>query len=288
MIYEVMKVPCQVRMLFPHLLLFVAISCALNTPSIFTPVLSKWKVQLTSPAYLSHEKSVYIKAVVLFENVVATRIPVNWHVSVLFNGQELRQFSTASVDFGVMVHDQQWAKIDVCLVDTTARMVACDHATTLCIPETLSPLPHGPTAKAVPLHVGTIGFHALTALPDHVDHVLSVSYHQGFILVAASCNSFLCILSTHSVVSGIWSSHSVDFSITVPGSVVFSPSSLASFHVLESCAIFRFGFSYFRIIVSDFAVDSIFQLTHFPTFMHILTCNIKSHCCFFIRSELEV
>jgi hypothetical protein len=281
-----MKAPCGP--VWMHFLFSVAITCALNAPSIFTPVLPSWKVRMTSPGYLSHENSVYIMAIVLFENVVATRIPVNWHLSVLFNGKELGQFSTASVDFGVKVHDQQWVKIDICLIDTTSRMVACDHATTLCIPQTLSPLPHPPTAKAVPVHVGTIGFHALTALPDHVDRVLSVSYHQGFILVAASCDSRLCILSTHSVVSGIWSLHSVDFSITIPDSVGFSPSSLASFHIIESCAIFRFGFSYFRIILSDFAVDSIFPLSHFPTFMHILTCNIKSQCCFFIGSELEV
>ena len=279
---------CPVWPLLFHVLFFVTITCAINAPSIFAPVLSSWKVLLTSPALLSPEKSLHIKATVLFENSAATAIPDSWHVSVLFNGNELRRLSTATVDFGVIVHNQQWVKITVCIVDSTARMVACDHATTLCIPESISANSHMATTEAAGFHVGTIGFHALTALPFEVDHVLSVSQHQGFILVAASCNSRLCILSAHSVVSGIWSLHSVGSSIAIPDSVTHSPSSLASFHILESCAIFRFEFSFFRIILSDFAVDSIFPLPHFPTFMQILTCNIKTQCCFFIGSELEV
>lgn len=283
-----MKIPCSTVLLLLHLLFLVATTSSFVAPSIFSPVLSSWRVDLTSPTYLSHEKSVYIKATVLFENVVAAGIPDNWNLSVLFNGNELRRFSAATVNFGVIVHDQQWVKISVCLVDSTLRMMACDHATTLCIPETLSSLPHRATAELAPVHVGTIGFHALTALPSQVDQVLSVSYHQGFILLAGSCQSRLCLLSTHSAVSGIWSLHSVGVSTASIDSVGYLPSSLASFHILESCAIIRLGFSYFRITLSDFAIDSIFPLLHFPTLMHIITCNIKTQCCFFIGSELEV
>jgi hypothetical protein len=283
-----MKFPCSTVLLLLHLLLLAAITFSLVAPSIFAPVLSSWRVKLTSPTYLSHEKSVYIKASVLFENVVSAGIPDNWNLSVLFNGNELRRFSAATVNFGVIVHEQQWVKISVCLVDSISRMVACDHATTLCIPETLSSLPHGPTAELVPVHVGTIGFHALAALPSEVDQVLSVSYYLGFILVAGSCQSRLCLLSTHNAVSGIWSLHSVGVSTAIMDSVGYSPSTLVSFHILESCAIIRLGFSYFRITLSDFGIDSVFPLLHFPTLMHIITCNIKNQCCFFMGSELEV
>jgi len=38
------------------------------------------------------------------------------------------------------------------------------------------------------------------------------------------------------------------------------------FTSLDSCAIFRFGFAYFRIILSDFAVQSVhFSITSFPS-----------------------
>jgi hypothetical protein len=267
---------------------FIAIAGTPNAPNTFSPVLSSWRVQLLSPAYLSHEGIVHVKARILFDNVAAAEIPDNWSLSVLFNDHELRRFSTATVDFRVIVRDQQWVRITVCLLDITFRMLACDYATTLCIPETLSTQPKVTTATEAPMHVGTIGFHALAALPYQVQHVFEVSFYQGYTLVAASCDSLVCILSTHNVVSGTWSLHSVGSSITDGGSVAFSPSSLTSFHILESCAIFRFGFSFFRIIFSDFAIDSISPLAHFPSFMHTLTCDTKSQCCVFIGSEIEV
>jgi hypothetical protein len=281
--------PCSsARLLLLHPLVLVAVAAFLHSPSLFTPTFSSWTVQLSSPTYLSPDSRVYIRANVLFEDTLAAGIPDDWQVSVLFNGKEMRRFSSATVNYGVIVNDQQWVQISVCLLDTTSRMVACDHVTTLCIPETLSALPPEATTTNAPMHVGTIGFHALAALPLQVEHVLSVSFLQGFILLAAMCDSRLCILSTHSVVSGIWSVHSVESSLTLLDIVENSPSSLASFYILDSCAIFRFGFAYFRIILSDFAVQSIFPLLHFPTVMHIVTCNIKSQCCFFIGSDIQV
>jgi hypothetical protein len=275
-----------------HLLLFslflVAVNGTLHSPFTFSSILSNWRVQLTSPNHLSHEGSVHVKACVLFEGVVASVIPDSWSISVLFNEHELRRFSSAAVDFRVIVHDQQWVRIAVCLFDTTSRVVACDYATTLCVPETLYRLPIVTKAAEASLHVGTIGFHALTALPHQVHSVLGISFYQGFTLVAASCESYLCILSTHSVVSGLWSLHSVDRSINYTDSLVFSPSSLTSFYVLESCALFRYRFSYFRITFSDFGVDSISPLAHFPRLLHLLTCNVMSHCCFFIGENIEV
>jgi hypothetical protein len=280
--------PCGAGRLLLHLLLFVAVAAFLHAPSLFTPVLSGWTVQLSSPSYLSPDSRVYVRANIFFEGTVAAGIPDNWQVSLLFNGKEMRRFSSTTVNYGVIVNDQQWVQISLCLLDSTSRMVACDHATTLCIPETLSALPSEATTTMAPMHVGTIGFHALAALPFQVERVLSVSLLQGFILVAAICDSRLCILCTHNVVSGIWSVHSVDSSITLLDIVENAPSTLASFYILDSCAIFRFGLSYFRIILSDFAVQSISPIPHFPTLMHILTCNIKSQCCFFIGSDIQV
>jgi len=278
-------------LLFLRSLFCVTIACSaahLHAPSIARSDISGWRIRLTSPTSLSHKGTVSVIANVLFKNSVASGIPDDWHVSVLFNSFELRRFSSAVVNFGVIVHDQQWVQISVCLVDSTARVVTCDHATTLCIPETLSSPPHGLSAIAATVHVGTIGFHALAALPSQVQHVLAVSLHEGFTIVAGSCDSRLCILSTHSVVSGIWSLHLVKSPVEIPDAPSYSPSSLASFHNLESCAIFRVGFMFFRILFSDFAVDSVSPLPHFPTLMHVLTCNIKSQCCFFIGPEIEV
>jgi hypothetical protein len=269
-------------------LFFVAVSCIPHAPNTFSSILSNWRVQLTSPSYISHEGTVNVKARALFDGIVAAEIPDEWSLSVLYNEHELRRFSSAAVDFRVIVHDQQWVRITVCLLDPTSRILACDYATTLCVPETISTLPFVTTSRQAPIHVGTIGFHALAALPFQVQHVFEVSFHHGFTLVAASCDSLICILSTHSVVSGVWSLHSVNRSSNISDSTVFTPSSLTSFYILESCAIFRFGFSYFRIIVSDFAVDSISPLAHFPSFMHALTCNIKTQCCFFIGTKIEV
>jgi hypothetical protein len=229
-----------------------------------------------------------VKARVLFEGTVAAEIPDKWNLLVLINEHELRRFSSAAVDFRVIVHDQQWMRISVCLVDLNFRILSCDYATTLSIPHTLTTLPPVTTATEAPIHVGTIGFHALAALPYQVQHVFEASYYQGFTLVAASCDFLICILSTHSVVSGIWSLHSLNISSNSADSLAFSPSSIASFYVLETCVIFRFGFSYFRMTFSDFAVDSISPLAHFPKNMHGLMCNIKSQCCFFIGTKIEV
>ena len=134
--------PCgSGRLLLLHPLVLVAVAAFLHAPSLFTPVFSSWTVQLSSPTYLSPDSRVYVRANVLFEDTVAAGIPDDWQVSVLFNGKEMRRFSTATVNYGVIVNDQQWVQISVCLLDSTSRMVACDHATTLCIPETLSSLP---------------------------------------------------------------------------------------------------------------------------------------------------
>jgi hypothetical protein len=243
---------------------------------------------LTSPSHFSQEGKIFVNANVLFENSISAVLPDNWHLLVLFNGNELRRLSDATVNFWVLVHDQQWVTITVCLVDSTARSVSCDRATTLCIPTSLSSLPRKAAAGDTSVHIGTIGFHALTALPYQVEHVLAVSFHEGFTIVAALCDSRLCISSTHNAVSGIWSLHYVGSFITIPDSTEYMPSSIASFHNLEHCVIFRLGISYFRITFSDLSIDFILQLPHFPASMHILTCNIKSQCCFFIGSTIEV
>jgi hypothetical protein len=150
--------------------------------------LTDWRVAFEKPALMLASGSITISAFASHALDTALHpLSDGWYMALYVDGvlQHSSPSSRLVHTFTSHTADSLWIHVEVCVEDSFAARVACSASSFFSVSQRELPddasqdwrldAPTGGDA----LHLGTLGFHALLALPAAAVHVFSASEHRG-------------------------------------------------------------------------------------------------------------
>ena len=150
--------------------------------------LSNWRVAFEKPAMMLASGSITTSAFATYALDTELRpLPHGWHLALYVDGvlQHSSRSARFEYTFASSEAESQWIHAEVCVEDAYATRIACSSSAFFSVSQQELPDDASQDWKLDvltgkdDLHLGTLGLHAILALPAAVIHVFTAIEHMG-------------------------------------------------------------------------------------------------------------
>ncbi len=152
------------------------------------PHLTDWRVAFEKPAMLHASGNITISAFASYAlDVEPHQLPTSWYLALYVDGVVQHSSRSARLQhtFASPEVESMWIHTEVCIEDPYATRIACSSSSFFSVSQQELPddVPQDWKLDGLPgkddLHLGTLGLHAVLALPAAVIRVLGATEHLG-------------------------------------------------------------------------------------------------------------
>ena len=153
--------------------------------------LTDWRVAIEKPVMMLASGSITVSAFASYAlDTESSPLPYGWHLALYVDGvlQHASQSARIEHTFASPDAESLWMHAEVCLEDAYAARIACSSSAFFSVSQRELPddASQGWKLDALTgkddLHLGTLGLHAILALPAAVIHVLTAIEHMGCLI----------------------------------------------------------------------------------------------------------